>query len=187
MITKSYLYVWSIFSMAMLVGPIGAQEQIQWLVNNTQSPTVIPLYANQESPFSYRPDPHKFNIDQAQAQLQAQVSMRIAQIQQMVQSQRALQPDISSLQIQAIIQGPMGPRVLMRNEWLKQGQTVQVPSQATPSYQIALQQLRQLQPNAPDPMASSYQNITLNLEKIERQGITLTGASQPLFIPFRQE
>lgn len=190
--THKYMLV-CVGGAALSVGGAQAQSLVDWRAISQVSPTVVPLYGHQPSPFTSIKSQGS-GSDQASAASESerqkmaieQMNLKKESLIDMARNPLRMQPALEGLKVGAIIEGPQGKQALITGRWASIGASVQVPSKASQEYLEILQQLKQIDPNASDPMQGSYTHITLKIVSISSQTVVFQGPRASYPISLRQ-
>lgn len=163
-----------------------AQEILLWKVENSLSPTIVPLYDGQPSPFPKievkKTEPVSDTLSaEAEAARKARLEA-LARAQKILNSKDAFKPELGVIQVNGVIQGVQGTRALISNQWVKVGQTMQVRAGRTPEVNNAIEMLRQYDADAANQLEEKLQQryaenpyLTLKIKKIEPKELFLEG------------
>lgn len=165
--------------MSLLSSAVKAQEAIQWLSTNPVSSSLVPLYRNLPSPFPVKQDPVATeSVDTAKAALEEQIKIQRAELMGLIQSQQALEPVLSILRLQAIVNGPKGYMALVSDHWVRRGAPVSVPTQTSFAYAQALQRVHALDSSISDPLQGASPRVNLTVSAITSRTLVLGNARQ---------
>lgn len=150
-----------IAALALTLGFAAASAQAQeavWRVENPEAAEVVPPYTGNLSPFPVRQkpveeviapvvDPAEEEALSASQQQALQAASLLAEARETLRDPNAFRPDVSGVVVEAIVKGLKGPTILIGNEWLKKGATIQVPIVAADSVLNIVQRLEAIDPN----------------------------------------
>jgi hypothetical protein len=192
----SLLLVSVIGLLTLVASSSQAQEIILWKAQNQTNPALVPAYAGQPNPF-----PHEQKIttteetegdEEARAMLaQQELTQKMtSKIHQLIKNGTGLIPNLNFVKVLATTDGQAGPRMLLGNEWVPMGQTIQVPLMLSGQLEQALAQLNALSPAAANTERQKiYQdlqtqrNASLVITDINQKQVKLTYRGQQMVIP----
>ncbi|NBX85809.1 MAG: hypothetical protein EBQ80_00965 [Proteobacteria bacterium] len=172
---------------ATIVTPLHAQEILLWKIDNTASPTMVPAYDGQPSPFPKKEAPKQTVAVSETLSVEAEAARKarlaaLAKAQKILSSPEAFKPELNTIEVNGVIQGIQGTRALIANQWVTVGQTMQVRSGRTPEVATAIEALRQYDADTATQLEDKLQQrfnanpyITLKIKKITTKQITLEG------------
>lgn len=136
--------VWMTVALVALVVS-HAHAVVLWNVPNEASPTMVPPYRGEGSPF---PQPKVDAIaagttDEA-ARLAVQRRLALTKAQRLVAAPSALQLNASQLRVKGVTNGVAGVRVLVRDNWVGLKETITVRYAINPVVAEALRELQEL-------------------------------------------
>jgi hypothetical protein len=148
----------------MLVA-VGAQaeEGILWKSGNPGPANVVPTYTNQTSPFpmvALAPVAvSETAVDEALLERQRLRDEAFGRADTLVRSGGALQPMMNGLRVGGMLDGTLGARVLLNDQWVGKGSRVKVRQVKSITAVQAIQALKEY-----DPDAAAELSGTLNAE-----------------------
>lgn len=127
-----------------------AAEILLWQATNSSSPSLVPVYTGQESPF-----PHVEEAEEVSSTLNAEAeAARLARQQalehaeQIISGKEAFRPEIGTIRIDGRVEGLAGPKILVANQWIGADRQLQVRLVRTPEADAALAELRKYDADA---------------------------------------
>jgi hypothetical protein len=121
---------------------IHAEDGLLWKTVNPASASVVPAYAGQAGPF---PRVIKIEVttheDEAEAERQRQRDNAYNFAENLIKSGRGLQPEMRLLRVGGMLEGILGSRVLLNNQWVGIGAKVPVRLTKTSEVQEAIKAL----------------------------------------------
>ncbi|MCA3244323.1 MAG: hypothetical protein INF43_03335 [Alphaproteobacteria bacterium] len=148
-----------------------AQAVVLWNVPNEASPTMVPPYRGEGSPF---PQPKVEEIadttDEA-ARLAAQRRLALTKAQRLVAAPSALQLNASQLRVRGVTNGAAGVRVLVRDNWVGLKETIAVRYAINPVVAEALRELRVLDEDA---AARLQARLNERRRELDERGVKIT-------------
>lgn len=152
------------------VMPTWADESLLWKATNVSPAQVVPTYAGQGSPFPQTmvpvADPSQTEVLDEQARMREEA---FSYAQGILNGGAALQPELRTLRIGGILVGSLGPRVLINNQWLGQGDKLNVRQVKTTQAMSALKTLAEY-----DATAAAELTATLNADLAARPAVAVT-------------
>lgn len=159
--------------------PAGAEELL-WKATNTQPAMMVPSYPGSGSPFplaAVKPETLESGDSEEQLRLREEA---LATASKLVASGRALQPDMRNITVGGVVEGNLGPRVLINNQWLGVGEKLTVRQYKTRQVQEALKALSAVDPGSAQQLADSVEakltaapTLALTVQKITSQTVSL--------------
>ncbi len=160
-----------------------AEESLLWKTINPASAVVVPTYAGQGSPFPVTVAPVEetsaTDVLDEQARLKEEAYNNA---QNILKSGNALVPDLRAVVVGGMVEGNLGPRVLINNQWLGVGDKLTVRQYKTSSAIEALKVLAELDATAGeeikqalDTKLSQNPTVALSLRRITSSSIVLHG------------
>lgn len=155
----------------LLIGFLGwsglAQAVVLWSVSNETSPTMVPAYRGQPSPF---PQPKKAEVDEAtagdeEAQAAARLRAALLKARRLIASPKALQLNPNQLSFKGVTEGAAGTRVLVRNTWIGMNEVITVRYAINPVTAEALRDLRALDADAAADLQTKLNDRRRDLEE----------------------
>ena len=175
-----------------------AQDFIIWRVKSTISSSQPPAYRGQSSPFPYlAPEVPVARIEEVAApedmERQQQVNVVMARLEDLRRENRAIIPDTRMIRATARLEGPLGTKILINNQWIGLGEMLRVSERMSPAAQELLAQLRVLDSNSAEQQQdvllqsmSQESQARLAVKEISRTFVILQSAqrgSQSVFVP----
>lgn len=175
-----------------------AQDFIIWRVKSTISPSMPPAYKGQSSPFPYiAPEVPMVQAEEAIApediERQQQVGAVVSRLQDLQRENRAIVPDTRMIRATARLEGPLGAKILINNQWIGRGEALQISEKISPAAQELLAQLRVLDNNLADQQQDMlWQSMSngaksrLAVKEISKTFVILQSnqaGSQSVFVP----
>ncbi len=148
-----------------------AQATVLWQAQNVLSPTMVPPYAGQGSPF---PAPvvvvavessDQSNTRQLREQALAQANTALGR-------RDALQLAVNALDVRGVTQGQLGQRLLISNLWVGLNETLPVTYRPAAEVTTALEALKALDAGA---AAELEQKLQARRSKFEKEGVRIEG------------
>lgn len=147
-----------------------AEESLLWKAISTTPAVVVPTYAGQGSPFPKTELPavasSNTEILDEQARLREQAYNNAHNL---LKSGNALVPDLRTISVGGVVEGNLGARVLINNQWLGVGGKIMARQYKTAAALEALKALTEL-----DAAAGEDINQALNLELSQNPTVALT-------------
>jgi hypothetical protein len=151
------------------------QAVILWQVENSLSPTLVPAYRGQESPFPrpkvQAPEP-SLDDEAAQAAMKRQQALSAARA--LAKPNQALQLNRSALEIKGVSKGIHGVKVLIDNDWIGLNQVIPVRYSVNVQTLGALRELQQWDETAARALESQ---IKQDQQRLEREGVQITAVN----------
>lgn len=156
-----------------------AEENLLWKATNSQPATVVPAYTGSGSPFPVTVTPEPVSDTSLIDELTQQRNTAYANARSLLDGGRSLQANMGGLSIGGIIEGVLGPKVLINNQWLGVGEKLPVRQSKTPEIEKALKELEAMDAEAAQTMRSS---INARLQADPVINLTMTNiTSQTLY------
>ena len=169
--------------------PLHAQESLLWKATNPKPAAVVPQYGNQVSPFPTAIRTASTEFDE-EAQLAAEAERSrlrdeaVGRVKQMISSGSGFEPMLRQLQVGGTLNGLQGPRVLINNQWVGVGSTVDARQMRTQKLAEELQNLANIDPATASEMGQQVQSmviagatIKLSIKQIAERSLTLAAPS----------
>ncbi|RYG61565.1 MAG: hypothetical protein EON60_03045 [Alphaproteobacteria bacterium] len=181
-----------------LAAPAVHADSLLWKATNPSKPTVVPPYTNQVSPFPQRmlEKPPEDQADSAAVTeaLAEQKRMRdeaYSHTEGLIKSGRGFEPMLSGLRVGGMLDGLLGKRVLVNNQWIGLGSGLDVRRVRTQEMTEAINSLKEYDLEAATRMGgevssalSASSSVRLTVKKIEPDLLTLTSpAGQTYTLP----
>lgn len=167
-----------------------AQDALLWKVDNTQPASVVPPYANQVSPFPQIvveapvEEVSDASVVEAMVEQQRVRDEAFSHTDNLIKSGRGFEPMLSGLSVGGVLDGLLGKRVLLNNQWVGVGSSVDVRRVRTREMTEAINSLKEYDAEAATQMSgelntalSASGTIRLTVKKIEPTVITLASPS----------
>lgn len=182
----------------MLTAPAAHADGLLWKGTNSNTPTVVPPYTNQVSPFPQRAleKPPEDQADSAAVTeaLAEQKRMRdeaFAHTEVLIKSGRGFEPMLSGLRVGGMLDGLLGKRVLVNNQWIGIGSGLDVRRVRTREMTDAINSLKEFDIDAATRLGGEVSSalsangaVHLTVKKIEPDLLTLTSpAGQTYTLP----
>ena len=165
---------------------------VLWQANNPISPTLLPSYGGQPSPFM------RTMLEDAAVKLEAE-TLRLARLRALqkaevvLNSSRALIPNFSGLSFAGRLVGGQGVKVFFNNAWLGVGSQLAAPMEISAAARNALSILEQQDVQAAEELErrlqgrlSAHGPLKLTLTAINEASVTLTSAKETFEIPLQR-
>jgi|GEM_PF-6898614 len=191
----------TLFAIAIAAGIVWAAsaraEDLLWRVSNNVTPTVVPAYAGQLSPFPYIKKDVKQVTPTLSAEELAEQKQRARALQQaelvLSNVRRALVPQLDAVRVEGVISGQAGTKVLLNNNWVGVGTHVPVPLVRSQAAQQALSMLHEYDSIAADKLEHRFADlmsrntlVNLTVSKIDSKGVTFSSAFGMRRLPLPQ-
>lgn len=182
--------------LALMPLSAGAQEILLWKAVNEVTPSLVPAYMGQESPF-----PHTAVVEEAVSPtLSAEAeAARLARLQalsraeQLVAGKEAFRPETGNIRIDGRVEGLAGPKILIANQWIGVGRQLQVRLVRTPEADSALDELRKYDADAAGELDRKLNDrlekdpyLSLTIQSIKPKEVQLHSDYGPYTIPIAQ-
>jgi hypothetical protein len=170
---RSRLYIIATIVVAGFAGPTHAI--VLWQVENNNSPTMVPSYSGQPSPF---PQP-KLEVTAAvvtdeAAQAAALRQQALVKARRLIAPEVALQLNSAQLQVKGMTNGGQGLRILVDNAWVGLNETIRVSYAINPQTTAALEELQTLDADSARRLQEKLQGQRIALE---RDGVQITAVN----------
>lgn len=129
-------------------GAARAQGITLWQVENAVTPTLVPAYVGQPSPF---PAVKAQEVSATDPALEAVAQARLSALQKaekLLASKDAFQPELGLVQVSGRLDGQAGPRILISNQWVGVGQRLGVKLTRSVKSQQVIRELREYDADA---------------------------------------
>lgn len=148
---------------------------ILWQVENSLSPTLVPAYRGQESPFP-RPkiQVSEPGVDDEAAQAAKKRQQALSTARALAKPNTALQLNRTALQVKGVSNGVNGIRVLLDKDWVGLNQVIPVRYSVNVQTLGALRELQQWDETAARALESQ---IRQDQQRLEREGIQITAVN----------
>lgn len=176
-----------------------AQEILLWKTNNSASPTIVPAYTGQTSPFPQIIEKEATSLISDTLSEEAELA-RMARIEALQRAEKllsgsdALRPELGPIQIQGRVEGVAGPKVLISNQWIGVGRRLKVALSKTYEATTAIDELRKYDDEAANELESKLNQrlastpfLDLTIVKIGDKNIDLTSTYGEHSIPIPRE
>ena len=160
-----------------------AQESLLWKTVNSTPASVVPPYTGQEGPFPRVVEEVVSATapqDEALAEQQRQRDNAYNYAEGLLKSGKGFQPEMRLLRVGGMVEGNLGPRVLLNNQWVGVGTKVPVRLTKTAEIQEAIKLLANFDEAAASQMGqkldgelSSNPLLQLSVQKITSQSLVL--------------
>jgi hypothetical protein len=171
-----------------------AEDNLLWKTVNNTPAQVVPTYGGQGSPFPLTVAPA--TDPSVSAVLDEKARMReeaYSYAQGLLKGGSALQPEVRSLNVGGILVGALGPRVLINNQWLGQGDKVNVRQVKTSEAVNAIKALAEYDSNAAAELGADLNAnlaarpiVGLTLQSVTSTSVVLTGPQGRTVLPVGQ-
>ncbi|RYG61747.1 MAG: hypothetical protein EON60_02375 [Alphaproteobacteria bacterium] len=190
MIRRPYLAV-ALTLVTLLAAPSVHADSLLWKAANPHTPTVVPPYTNQVSPFPQRALEKAADeqVDSAAVMEALAEQKRIrdeaySHTENLIKSGRGFEPMLSGLRVGGMLDGLLGKRVLVNNQWIGIGSGLDVRRVRTREMTEAINSLKEYDIEAATRMGGEVSNaltansaVRLTVKKIEPSLLTLTSPS----------
>ncbi len=171
-----------------------AEGSLLWKATSAIPATVVPTYTNQVSPFPVTfVKPPKDEIDEAAVSEAIAVRQRLRdeayeRADKMLRSGSGFEPLLTGLRVGGVLEGNLGRRVLIRNQWLGVGSEVVVRQIRTRELIDALRALHEYDPSTAasmagevDGMLANNATVKLKVKSVSSKSLELTAPSGRAF------
>jgi hypothetical protein len=151
------------------------QTVILWQVENNLSPTLVPAYRGQESPFprpKVQASEPSLDDEAAQAAMKRQQALTAARA--LAKPNQALQLNNTALKVKGVSKGINGVRVLIDEEWVGLNQVIPVRYSVNVQTLAALRELQQWDEAAARVLESQ---IKQDKQRLEQEGVQITAVN----------
>lgn len=130
------------FMVSLISSGAAADDSLLWKTVNTNAPSVVPAYTGQEGPF-----PKVIVVsatvaqDEIEAERQRQRDNAFNYAEGLIRAGKGLQPEMRTLRVGGMLDGNLGQRILLNNQWVGVGAKVPVRLTKTAEVQEALKLL----------------------------------------------
>lgn len=146
---------WKSASLCLLAALLSFNAQANeplWWVTSEESPTVVPLYEGEPTPFPTRQEP----VQVVQPRLEEDVvivgpseeelraAALVEKIRKMLEREQVLNPDIFAIKIEGYLNANNDPKVLINSRWLGVGDDVQISVTTAQKFEEMVEELKQL-------------------------------------------
>lgn len=191
MMTPSRSATVALLGMAVLLLPLHAPQaegSLLWKATNLTPATVVPPYTNQTSPFPVTAPP-KVEVDEnavteALAEQKRLRDEAYKRADQMIRSGAGFEPVLRGLRVGGMLEGNLGKRVLLGNQWVGMGSQVRVRQTRTRELIEALRALQTYDTDMAVAMADhvdkllrTNSTVTLSVKAISEKALTLAAPS----------
>lgn len=121
-----HLVLLLVFLMGCMVGKASAQGITLWQVDNAATPTLVPAYQGQSSPFPAVKVQEAVTADPMLAAAEQARVVALKKAEKLLSSKDAFQPALDQVRVSGRVDGMAGPRVLISNQWVGVGQRLGV-------------------------------------------------------------
>lgn len=165
-----------------------AQEDLLWKVENTSSPTTVPLYQQTPTPFTVKARqagaPASDDKGREKMAEEARAALAAAQEAERLRREQATAEakarkllsksdlviaDLNGVTVEGVVQGPLGSSMLWQGKWLPQGTQLKVPVTLNPSVSKQLEQWQQT-----DSLAAQFATTALDKRLQQQPSISVT-------------
>ena len=181
------------FTLSITGKSFGQDVTLLWLANSTLSPTRLPSYGGQPSPFQRGAQTEQVASNRENEAKRLARIQAIQKAESILNSSAAIVPMLSSLIFSGRIVGNQGIKVFYNNQWVSIGSQVSAPMQISTAARQALYVLGQQDVQAAEELQRHLEarlvkngSLKLTLSAINEASVTLKSTKENFEIPLQR-